>query len=358
MPFKLVPPRKGRSKNYRLRGTECGVCLDESTGTHRRAAAEAYLRRRRAEVEGGLSGGSPQSTFAAAVVDYVAACPQGEVARVNRALEHFGTTPLSDIDDNAVAAYAKIAYPPGPVERRDKLNATINREIVSPVAAVCHAGGLERRFKRYKEPRGRVRNDPVEAVAAFLEALPERTARVYRKLKREDPPRYPRALALFTFCCNPRRGDAFELDWPNMNLAAATAHFPKTKNGLPRTVHLPPVVLAAIASIPHRDGKVFGYRSRYTINKDWALALEKVLPDYPVLKGLSPHGGRHDFANWAREGGADVKKLMDMGGWEDPRSVLRYQHVPTKEIRDALDASPLNRVESVESGQEPKKDAM
>lgn len=273
---------------------------------------------------------------------YLDTCPSGEVPRVNRALGHFGAWQISDVTNDAVRDFARVAYPPGPSERASALNATINREVVTPVSAIVHAGGLERRFRRYKEPSGRVRVDPPETVAVFLEALPERYA---RKLKKggEGPARFPRALALFVLCCNARRNDAFMLDWLDVDLGRSQAHLRHTKNGEPRSVHLPAVVVAALADLPHREGRVFQYRSIFTINKDWQVARKIAAKTHPRLADLSPHGARHLFASWARQQGADLKKLMDMGGWKDVKSVLRYQHVPSHEVKAALDASPLNK---------------
>ena len=44
MPLKLVPPRKGKSPNFTIRGSYLAVGVDKSSGTHKRSVALAVMR--------------------------------------------------------------------------------------------------------------------------------------------------------------------------------------------------------------------------------------------------------------------------------------------------------------------------
>ena len=43
MPLKLVPPRKGKSPNFTIRGSYLGIAVDKSSGTHKRSVAHTVL---------------------------------------------------------------------------------------------------------------------------------------------------------------------------------------------------------------------------------------------------------------------------------------------------------------------------
>ena len=44
MPYKLIPPKAGRSSFWRIRGTEFGAYLDRSTQTGDRREAARFLK--------------------------------------------------------------------------------------------------------------------------------------------------------------------------------------------------------------------------------------------------------------------------------------------------------------------------
>ena len=53
MPLKLVPPRKGKSPNWTIRGTHIGVYVDLSEKNPRRAVEERQLRELERKIERG-----------------------------------------------------------------------------------------------------------------------------------------------------------------------------------------------------------------------------------------------------------------------------------------------------------------
>ncbi len=79
MPFKLVPPRKGKSPNFTIRGSYLGVAVDKSSGTHKRSVAITILRNLEGAIERGeyppkpAAAGDGGRTFLSAAVAYLEA---------------------------------------------------------------------------------------------------------------------------------------------------------------------------------------------------------------------------------------------------------------------------------------------
>ncbi|MPY70856.1 MAG: tyrosine-type recombinase/integrase [Alphaproteobacteria bacterium] len=358
MPLKLIPPREGRSKNWRIRGTYLGVPVDRSAGTDRRALAGQILKRLERDIErGAVTAPAPQG-FAAATVEYLKACPAAEVPRVSRLLEHFGDVAFETIDNAAARDCAKAFYPDGPTTFRSPVNATINREVIGPLAAIVHLAAelgwcAYVRFKRFPEPRGRIRLDEPATIEAFLEALPVMRAPRRRRKRpdlrdREGPTRYPRAAALFLFCTGARSTEMRALPPSRTALNRNHATLVDTKNGDDRGVYLPDRLVAMMREIPidPGDAPLFGYTRREQLIEDWAEARGKV----PEAAGLTPHGARHCWAGWMRQGGADLKALMEFGGWKDAKSVMRYTAVASFEQRAAVDALAISGAPDAAAG--------
>src|SRR3546814_4384724 len=68
-----------------------------------------------------------------------------------------------------------------------------------------------------------------------------------------------RPLTRFRVCCGARLGEALSLDWREVDLGAGHVIFlpDKTKGRKKRIAALTPSAIEALASIPHRNGRVF-----------------------------------------------------------------------------------------------------
>ncbi len=80
-----------------------------------------------------------------------------------------------------------------------------------------------------------------------------------------------RPLIVFLIGTGARMSEALELDWRDVDLAAGRATFSRTKGRRPgggriRRIDLYPAVRAALAALPHRDGRVF--RPVYRVKRD------------------------------------------------------------------------------------------
>ena len=108
MPLKLV--KRHGSPCWYLRGSVRGVAVDESTKTPDREQAEALRAKREWEIVNRQIGGNRAvATFLEAAVSYLE--NGGEARYVKALIDHFKTTPLSQIGQAEVDSCARRLFP-------------------------------------------------------------------------------------------------------------------------------------------------------------------------------------------------------------------------------------------------------
>lgn len=140
MPLTLVPPKPGRTPNYRIRGIYLGVRVDRSAETRDRAKAQKLLAAIEAAIERGAFAPKPTLTLAAAITAYVKA--GGEDRFLAPILCHFGKgATVEEIDQIAADNAAAAIYPKA-------TSATRNRQFYTPLLAVLHRANVETKIER------------------------------------------------------------------------------------------------------------------------------------------------------------------------------------------------------------------
>ena len=126
MPLKLV--KRPKSPRWIIRGTLRGVRVEESTGTSEKWAAEETRAKREAEIlRESIYGRVSTFDFAQASLSFL---EEGGSRRfIGPVLDHFRTTPLRHIGQEAVDNAASKLYP-------HASNATRNRQVYTPVSAI------------------------------------------------------------------------------------------------------------------------------------------------------------------------------------------------------------------------------
>jgi integrase len=145
-----------------------------------------------------------------------------------------------------------------------------------------------------------------------------------------------RPLLIFLLGAGARMSEAIYLDWRDVDLAGARAIFwaDRTKAGKRRVAALPPCVVAALGSLPHREGPVFrsqlsrpyaDHRRAYggQIDTAWKGAMRRAGLD----PELTPHDCRHTWASWHYALHKDLLALKVEGGWSSVALVERYAHL-------------------------------
>jgi integrase len=340
MPWKLVPPRQGKTLYWYIRGKYLGFALDNSTGTADRRAAATILATWKQQAERGEFSKAkvselPPATFLSAAVAYMQA--GGERYYVESILRAWGEKPLDSIDQIAIDTLAMQLYPDAPASTR-------NRQVYTPVSAILKHVGIDRKIKRPKGWRGNKRTFWLkpEPTFALLEAATDIN------------PEFGVFCTLLNYC-GLRLGEGLGLQCEHVDLAREFAYIPDTKTGEPRAVYLPPIVVASLAGHPRgleREGRLFRFHNGGRLRDMLDMACEAagvVLPHRTAI-----HVFRHNYATWMRiYGGLDALGLTRTGAWADLDSVERYSHSePTSEARRAAELPTPKRGAVVE--QKPK----
>ena len=108
MPLRLV--RRPKSPNWIIRGTLRGIRIEESTGTDNKGSPKKSAPSARAEILAqSVYGRRATATFAEAALSYLE--NGGNKRFLEKVIEHFGTTPLAKIDQDAIDEGARKIYP-------------------------------------------------------------------------------------------------------------------------------------------------------------------------------------------------------------------------------------------------------
>lgn len=218
--------------------------------------------------------------------------------------------------------------------------ATVTRHLIIPVRAVLnHAADRgwcdPPRMKTPKQPEGRVVFlFPSEAKRLVLASSP-----------------HLKPLITYLLCTGSRMSEALYLDWRDVDLdGARVIYWPdQTKGEKRRIAHLPPSAVAALTALPHRDGRVFQWRDRRGVVRDYAeaereyggqikTAWKGALRRSGIMTAITPHGLRHTWATWHYATNRDLLALKVEGGWSSVSLVERYAHVMPKGYEDQIQA--------------------
>jgi integrase len=270
--------------------------------------------------------------FAEAVTSYLQARQRTEGTRalLHRILIAIGDVGLGEVDQAALDRARIRMLRPGAAD------STIVRNLVVPVRAVLlHAarrGWCEApHFELPRQPEGRTRR-----------LLPEEAERLLAAAAPHVQP-----LLLFLLGTGARMSEALELDWRDVDLRGGRAILWRTKNGRRRIVTLPPRLVVALASLPHREDAVFRWETkRPTGHRDGQPKRRVAYADRGRLGGgqiktawrgalkragldpeLTPHDLRHTWASWHYALHRDLLALRIDGQWSSIALVERYAHL-------------------------------
>lgn len=318
--LKLISPRKGKSPNYTIRGTHLRAKVDQTAGTHDVKLARKELKRVKEEIECGRFSKGGEPDFLTATISYVAA--GGEKRFIDPLKDHFGETLLSAIDQARIDSAATAIYP-------EATPATRNRQVYTVVSAILKHAGIEKALKRPKGARGERR----------MHFLSPKDADALRRAARRENPRFEALLTLLlgTGC---RLSEALRLAPEDVDLPRALAFIGKTKNGNPRTLHLPPAVVAALANITFAHATVFGFSKAgriYELLDTVAKAAKVAIPE-----GIAFHIFRHTYGAWMRRfARLDTSGLVATGAWLSHEAARVYEHVEASEEAKKADLLPI-----------------
>ena len=147
------------------------------------------------------------------------------------------------------------------------------------------------------------------------------------------------ALCTFLLYTGARLSEALAIRPTDLNLQGLFAFLQKTKNGSPRPVHLPPIVVTALGPLDLSGKTVFRMTKcgRLYSRLDRAASAAKVtIPD-----GVAFHIFRHTYGAWMRRyAGLDTTGLVATGAWRSRQAAGVYEHAVANEEARKADLLP------------------
>jgi len=262
---------------------------------------------------------SGSKSFAAAMAAYFEEDERSNATkkRYQRVLRAVGDVRLSDINQDTVTMLRQ------KLMRPNCAPGTVTREIINPLRAVIRLAA-ERgwckpvKFKVPKEGTGRTLYLTPDEAEHLMAAASD----------------YLRPLLTFLVGTGARVSEALELVWRDVDLVGAKAILWRTKGGTRRNVALAPRVIAALESLPQREGRLFrtGRGVPYADHQreyggQFKTAWEGATRRAELDPELTPHDLRHTWASWHYALYKDPLRLKQEGGWSDLSLVERYAHL-------------------------------
>lgn len=155
------------------------------------------------------------------------------------------------------------------------------------------------------------------------------------ELGRRDPHAYRLTLFCALTCC--RAGEAFNLDWKDVDLMSGQSVFRGTKNGTDRTIPLSDSVVELLRGMSKGQGKDSGLVFISARGKPYRQApgaFRDVVEKLGMNEGRAKrdrdrvcfHTLRHTGATRLGRANTQLRDMMELAGWKTPAMALRYQH--------------------------------
>lgn len=312
-------------------GTIHNVRIEKSTRTtskRRAAQISSDLERYYHEIAYNPKKPGPRKTFAGAALTYIQS-HGGESDRfITKLIEHFGETPIDEIDQAAVARAASELYP-------DCSASTHVRAVFAPTTTILRLSGVNPNFKRPRIQKAPVIVPPEDWFDAVLPHCPPKLAAL-----------------LITLTLRGRRiTGLLNLREDAINYETGVAVIRRTKTGDPIQITIPETALDLLKQARPKgftgrySRSVFGYVSRSNVYRALAKACECagiLVTDKNGKKVGGYYGshaiGRHAFASRLLGDGKSVKFVAEAGRWKSPRLVLdTYGHLEHQDVDKAVD---------------------
>lgn len=319
MSYRLLPPGK-RGPYWYIRGKIAGRRREVSTGQTDLARAEKWAAEYAAALHRDtVPDAADAVSFAHAAQAFIHfKRPLLDDERLILALSSwFADRPLKSITHAHLVDAARALRPRGS-------NATRNRKVIGPAAAVLHyaadQGWCEyRRFKKF-------------AVSRKSPRQPVSDADMGRLMAATDGPH--RLLLAILYETGLRISDALSLAWNDVDLTAGRVSVRISKTDDYASLPLSPSLVVMLANMPSRAGRILPWTNRVSVYR-WLRPLCRRLGI-----AYTPHQSRHALASALLAAGVPDKAAADYGVWRDPRSLQRYQQV-RPELRPERDAGRL-----------------
>lgn len=294
---------RGTIPSRQADGSIVRVRHEESLGTESKTKARKLADERwdyyHALAYGKIADSGP--TFAQAAITYLQT--RGKPDRfLDRLVQHFGETPIKQIDQAAVADAAHRLYP-------GACASTHNRAVFAPIITVLRLAGRRVDFQRPRIDRKAVATPPEGWFDTLLPHCPPRL----------------RGLLVFLTLTGRRITEALEA----IDNGDGTCTIGRTKTGQPVVLAIPAHVRSLVGGGKQGE-RLFPYGDRHNVYRELRKACNRAGVPYYGTHAL----GRHAFATRLLKAGYSLKFVQEAGGWATIKMpAMHYAHLEKSEVQ-------------------------
>ena len=246
---------------------------------------------------------------------------QSDKSRIKTLLEAFGDYRLAALTSTQVARFRdqrlKVVGPQSVIHEINLLNRVLKSATMD--WGIALPGGLPTaQVRKPVKPRGRDRRVTETEIAKILEATESAELRTIVTLAVET---------------GMRRNEQASLTWDEIDLIKQTAHLPKTKTDVPRTVPLSKAAVKALKDFgAKKGGRVFTLQAE-SMSQAFERACE---PHRANIIGLRFHDLRHEATSRLFEKGLNVMEVAAITGHKTLDMLKRYTHLRAEDLAKKL----------------------
>ena len=243
-------------------------------------------------------------------------------SRIKTLLDTFGEYRMASLTSTQVATFRdrrlQVVGPQSVIHEINLLNRVLKTATMD--WGIALPGGLPTaQVRKPTKPRGRDRRLTKGEIAKILAATESTELRTII------------ALAVET---GMRRNELASLMWDDIDLKKQTAHLPKTKTDVPRTVPLSKATIVALEAFGVKDqGKVFSLQAE-SMSQAFERACEKHRAN---VIGVRFHDLRHEATSRLFEKGLNVMEVAAITGHKTLDMLKRYTHLRAEDLAKKLD---------------------
>lgn len=246
---------------------------------------------------------------------------QSDKSRIKTLLEAFGDYRLASLTSTQVATFRdrrlQVVGPQSVIHEINLLNRVLKTATMD--WGIALPGGLPTsQVRKPTKPRGRDRRVEEEEITKILAATESTELRTIITIAVE---------------AGMRRNELASLMWDDIDLKKQTAHLPKTKTDVPRTIPLSKAAVAALKKLgPKSEGRVFSLQA-----ESMSQAFERACAAHRAnIAGLRFHDLRHEATSRLFEKGLNVMEVAAITGHKTLDMLKRYTHLRAEDLAKKL----------------------
>jgi integrase len=246
---------------------------------------------------------------------------QSDKSRIKTLIETFGPYRLASLNSSQIAQFRdrrlQVVGPQSVIHEINLLNRVLKTATMD--WGIALPGGIPTtQVRKPMRPRGRDRRVSDAEIAKILDATESAELRTVITLAIET---------------GMRRNEIAALIWEEIDLKKQTAHLPRTKTDVPRTVPLSKAAVTALKKLGIKnEGRVFSLQGE-SMSQAFERACE---PHRANIVGLRFHDMRHEATSRFFEKGLNVMEVAAITGHKTLDMLKRYTHLRAEDIAKKL----------------------